>query len=90
MVPFFGKKVDVSKSLEILTIFGPEYGIFLNADKTEIFCPAASNLDLKDKADFSRIRGIGEWNTRGVELLGGLIRSMPFLQEEAEKKLVRV
>jgi hypothetical protein len=88
---FFGKIADVAKALEILTIFGPEYGIFLNTDKTEIFCPAASTLDQIDRADlFSRIRGYGEWNTRGVKLLGGLIGSLPFIQEEAEKKLVKV
>ena len=61
-----GKVEDVAKALAIIRYDGPEYGIFINLDKTEFYCPGASNLDLITSQTelFTRFPGF-KWNIVG-------------------------
>jgi hypothetical protein len=87
---FFGTIDEVKKALDILLLHGPEHGIVLNHDKTEIYCPGANALSEEDKRALFEKIPLFKWTTRGVKLLGGLIGTDEFIQEQTNLKIDKV
>jgi hypothetical protein len=59
----------VGRALQILREEGLKYGLNLNEDKTEVFCPGARNLDEEERRLLFLAIPEYEWNTSGVKLL---------------------
>ena len=85
-----GSIEDVGRALHILREEGPKYGLNLNEDKTEVFCPGARSLSADDQAALFQSIPEYSWNTSGVKLLGGFIGETEFIQKKVKEKVEKV